>query len=242
MSRKLHVLLWDLFMICFFVLTSAQVVNASEDSFHPVLNPMPWDHSPITVYIDNVSVPEHYSPTYKRQVEIAMEYWENGGNGHLGYDPEFRFADSESEADIYVMWVENLERDAGVKNGIAGFARPSEANGKYVRVDIVLEVGNYQGYAWMQYGDANMLELAKHELGHALGLGHSADRHDIMYPTYDQKDNIDPLLVERTRPLIYAAVVVCIFIVSLSGVNWLRYRGKRRSLEDKLFGGKHGRS
>lgn len=228
-------------MVCFFVLMAAQVVYAFEDNAHPVLNPIPWDHSPITVHIDNVSIPEHYSSTYEKQVEIAMEYWENGGNGHLAYTPEFRLVDSESEADIYIMWVENLEEDAGVENGVAGFARPSEANGKYVRVDIVLEVGDYQGYAWRQYGDANMLEIAKHELGHALGLGHSTGRYDIMYPTYDQKDNIDPLLVERTRPFIYAAVVACIFLASVSGINWLRYRGKRRSLENKFLGGKHGR-
>lgn len=231
-----------LFFVCFFTSVAVHGVYAMEDNAYPALTTIPWDHSPITVYIDNVNVPEHYSPTYKEQVEYAMTYWENGGNGHLAYEPEFRLVDSESEADIYIMWVENLEKDAGVENGVAGFARPYEINGKYVRVDIVLEVGNYEGYAWKQYGDANMRELAKHELGHALGLGHSNDRRDIMYPTYDQKDNIDPLLVERTRPFIYAAVIVSAITVSLSVINWLRYRGKRRSIEDKFLGGKHGRS
>lgn len=232
----------SLFVVCFFTSVAVHGVYAMEDNAYPALTTIPWDHSPITVYIDNVNVPEHYSPTYKEQVEYAMAYWEKGGNGHLAYEPEFRLVDSESEADIYIVWVENLEKDAGVENGVAGFARPYEVNGKYMRVNIVLEVGNYEGYAWKQYGDANMRELAKHELGHALGLGHSNDRRDIMYPTYDQKDNIDPLLVERTRPFIYAAVIVSAITVSLSVISWLRYRGKRRSIEDKFLGGKHGRS
>ena len=32
---------------------------------------------------------------------------------------------------------------------------PGYADGRFVRVDIVLEVGNYQGKAWGQYGDAD---------------------------------------------------------------------------------------
>ncbi len=242
MSQRFPAIIGYLFFVCFLSLLAAQGIYAMEDDTYPAVNTNPWDHSPITVYIDTISVPEHYSPTYKEQVEIAMTYWEKGGNDHLAYKPEFRKVDSESEADIYIMWVKNLEKDVGVENGVAGFARPYEVDGKYVRVDIVLEVGNYEGYSWKQYGDANMRELAKHELGHALGLGHSTDRRDIMYPTYDQKDNIDPLLVERTRPFIYVAAAASIFLVSFSGINWLRYRRRRRSLEDDLLEGKDGRT
>lgn len=242
MSQTRHFCIWHLLMVSYFVFITVQGVYALEDNAYPALISAPWDHSPLTVYIDELNVPEHYSPTYTEQVKMAMEYWENGGNGHLGYDPEFILVDTKSEADIYIMWVENLEMNAGAGNGVAGFTRPYEVNGKYVRADIVLEVGDYQGYAWRQYGDANMREVAKHELGHALGLGHSTDRHDIMYPTYDQKDNVNPILVEKTRPFIYIAAITCLFLISFSGINWLRYRGKRRSLEDELFGGKNGRS
>jgi len=241
MFQKFPAIIGYLFFVCFLSPLTFQGVYAMEDDTYPALNTNPWGHSPITVYIDTINVPEHYSPTYNEQVEVAMAYWEKGGNGRLAYNPEFSPVDSGSEADIYIIWVENLEKDAGVENGVAGFARPHEVNGKYVRVDIVMEVGNYEGYAWKQYGNTNMRELAKHELGHALGLGHSKDRRDIMYPTYDQKDNIDPLLVERTRPFIYVAVAASIILVSFSGINWLRYRRKRRSLEGNLLEGKDGR-
>lgn len=233
MSKKYHIFIYFFILIFFFSLIHE--IYSTKSNVNSVLNPMPWDHSPITVYIDNINVPEHYSPTYIKQVENALDYWENGGNRKLKYDPKFSLADTENEADIYIMWVENLEEYAGVKKGVAGIARPYEVNGKYMRVNIILEVGNYQGYSWKQYGDANMLELVKHELGHALGLGHSNDRRDIMYPTYEQKDNIDPLLVNRTRPLIYLFVIVSLILAALSGINWLRYRRKRRVLEDEFL-------
>ncbi|MEZ5335750.1 MAG: hypothetical protein R2741_11180 [Methanolobus sp.] len=42
------------------------------DNDEVIINPEPWDHSPITVYIDNETVPEHYSPTYREDVENAL--------------------------------------------------------------------------------------------------------------------------------------------------------------------------
>src|SRR5574344_529905 len=67
------------------------------------------------------------------------------------------------EADIRIKWVENLETVEGAPPGVAGYASPMVSDDRYVKVDIVLEVGNYQGKAWRQYGDGTMLSVAKHE-------------------------------------------------------------------------------
>ncbi len=202
---------------------------------YPKLNPMPWDNTTITVYIDDKNVPEHYSPSYRTQVESALEYWSNGGNGQLEYTPEFVIVE-EDDADILIMWVENLEEDAGVQDGVAGYAKPYVINGRYERVEIVLEVGNYQGYSWRQYGDTTMRDLARHEIGHALGLGHSNDRGDIMYPSYDQKLEADPLLLESTRPYLIAGMIIASSIILYYGTGWMRSRKRREKLEEEVFG------
>ncbi|WP_340820143.1 matrixin family metalloprotease [Methanolobus sp. WCC4] len=200
----------------------------------PVILFEPWDHSPITVYIDERDVPEHYSPSYREDVEKALEYWDSGGNGQLTYEADFEIVDVDN-ADILIMWVDNLEKDTGAQDSVAGFTRPYIVNGRFKRIDIVLETGNYQGYSWNQYGDTAMEDIAIHELGHALGLGHSSDRDDIMYPTYDRRESLNPLLLRSTWPILLVLTIGAIIVISYHGTGWLHYRKKRRELEDDVF-------
>lgn len=221
-------------IISFLILMSlSQFALASAE--YPKSLDVPWDHSPITVFIDDVNVPLHYSPTYRVQVESALLYWEDGGNSKLDFIPDFEVIDTD-DADIRILWVENIEEVIGADDGVAGFWSPYEVNGTYQHGYIVLEVGNYQGYAWRQYGDMNMLLVAKHELGHALGLGHSNDRKDIMYPTYEERDNVNPLLLSATLPLVLVFVVGSMAVVVFLLVDWRRNKRKRKQLETELFG------
>lgn len=217
------------------VIALVAIFSSTSGSNYPKLNPAPWEETPITVYIDDEDLPEHYSPTYRIQVEKALEYWSEGGNNKLGYTPVFEIIDEDS-ADILIMWVENLETDAGVQDGVAGFARPYEVNDRYERVEIVLEVGNYQGYAWRQYSDTTMRDLAKHELGHALGLAHSNDKKDIMFPSYEQINNVDPIFFEATKPFLIIAIIIASTLVFYRRAGWISSKRKRESLEKEIFG------
>jgi len=210
------------------------IASAASEFNYPRSLDHPWDHLPITVYIDNQSVPPHYSPTYHTQIEKALDYWATGGNGKLLYTPVFKVVDSDN-ADIRIRWVENLQTDQGAPPGVAGYATPYTDNGHYVRVNIVLEAGSYQGRQWVQYGDATMLAIAKHELGHALGLEHSDDPRDIMYPTYEQRDNINPLLLSKYGSYLLIAFYLSIAIIVLLSVSWLLSRKKRKKLEEEYF-------
>jgi len=212
--------------------TPAVSTASGEDSEKILDNP--WDHSPITVYIDDKNVPTHYSPTYYEQVEKALEYWEEGGNGNLDYAPVFEIVDSK-EADIRIRWIENLETVEGAPSGVAGYANPGIFGNRFVEVEIVLETGNYQGKGWRQYGDATMLSISKHELGHALGLGHSSNPRDIMYPEHEMRDNINPILWSKYGGLIRAAAILALAVLLFLGISWQNSKRKRKKLEDKYF-------
>lgn len=189
----------------------------SEQNYQKILD-KPWDHSPITVYIDNKSVPTDYNPAYYAQITKALQYWEEGGNGKLSYTPVFKIVDSGStDADISISWVENLEKNDNSSSTASGDTTPIIANNQFVHVDIMLGVGEYKGPIWIQYGDNIMLFIAKHELGHALGLDHSNDKQDIMYPTYILIDNINPQLLNKYSNAFYAAIAVFVFLL----VSWL---------------------
>jgi len=187
---------------------------ASEYNYPRILD-HPWNHSPITVYIDNKSVPPHYSPTYYTQVQKALNYWAGGGNGKLEYTPVFEIVDSE-KADISIRWVENLQKEMGAPDGVAGATIPFIVNGRFVHADIVMGVGTYQWGEWVPYSDTAMLAIVKHELGHALGLDHSNDKQDIMYPTNEQINNTNPILSKYGSILFFAVYAILAIAVFLS--------------------------
>lgn len=199
------------------------VASTASEYIYPKTLDQPWDHSPITVYIDNKNVPPHYNPSYYTQIEKALNYWEEGGNGKLNYTPVFKIVDSEN-ADIRITWVENLEKEKSAPEGVGGYTIPQIENDRLVHVDMVLGVGDYKGTEWFQYEDETMLVLAKHELGHTLGLEHSNDKEDIMYPNYKQQNDVSSFYTENS-PLLIAGYGILAVIVFLA-VNRLLDRKK----------------
>ena len=104
----------------------------------------------------------------------STAYWEGRrlleGGREAGV--EFELVPSKSGANVWVTWV---VRDIG--QGVLGHAHL----GKGV-VEVAL--GDYSCDGSFQLYDVNSVGLVmRHELGHSIGLRHSEDRGDIMYPT-----------------------------------------------------------
>ena len=65
-------------------------------------------------------------------------------------------------------------------------------------------------------------------MGHALGLAHSNDKQDIMYPTNEQIDNTNPIFLKYGSLILFVAYTTLAVVVFLS-ISWLL---RRKELED----------
>jgi hypothetical protein len=118
---------------------------------------------PIRVWIEPVSV-----AGYAGQVREAFIEWTD-----VGLPIQFTFVDRARDAEILVRWTARLERKTG--NTVWRVDRDGWMRGSDVLLATHLSSGRPL--------DARSLRaIALHEIGHALGLAHSDDRHDVMAP------------------------------------------------------------
>jgi len=135
-----------------------------------------WDHPVITVLITT----RGGDSGYVAYVQAALDDWQAriralGGEGSTGY-ASFTFnPTSDKTADIMIT----LKQNTGV---ILGSADVDSEGDVIRRVSIKLATENAMG---LPLDAADVQNIAAHELGHALGLGHANVEADLMHSSYD---------------------------------------------------------
>jgi hypothetical protein len=130
----------------------------------------------VTVFLGSARSVEGYSAEKREQARRAFVRWERVA----AIPVRFQFVNDSTAAEVRVRWIDRFRiRRAGQAD--ITWSR----GGWIVRGSLTLATHTRDG---TPLSDDAVYTVALHEIGHLLGLGHSDDPHDVMYPLTEVHD------------------------------------------------------
>jgi len=164
---------------------------ASQDSVLFRWPDNPNDGAGLRVWIQsNPHVPDWWIGYVQSARDVFLE-WETAG-----IPVRFTFPNDSANAEIVLRWIDRFPPD---ELRIGKTRRLADQNAWVTHADIVVALHDRDGDA---FPPGEISEILRHEIGHALGLGHSRNRGTIMYPENTQLDLTD--LDRETLHLLYS--------------------------------------
>lgn len=129
-------------------------------------------------------MPKHWESQFGNLLYYATQFWQKQIP-----DTTFYKVSNLEQADFVVQWASEFQKDEKTNSKKLGYYTPSTKNqyGKpYVVITLGFMTGEGVNKKFELVDEEYALAITIHELGHAIGLGHSDNPKSIMYPSiYD---------------------------------------------------------
>jgi len=164
-----------------------------------------------TIHVYVQKMPPQWQNEFDSVLPDAMQYWQNK-IPKLTFEV-VRFV---GDSDVVVEWASQH------KDGRLGYYSTNTAN-EYGKPVMLVTVGHTQDKKWGLAPPDFVLDVAKHELGHVVGLPYSDNPNDIMYPTVEDYESWQQMIGRDTRT------------ADGPSASWQEKSEKHQDLADKMI-------
>jgi hypothetical protein len=130
----------------------------------------------LRVWVQSLSSVHDWNLRYTQMARDAFADWGLGPDGG-GVAVRLDFVLDSATSDIHVVWIDRFPPDLGRRVGVTH--RTTDRNGWLHSAEIVVAIHDSAGRT---IPPESLAGIVRHEAGHALGLGHSADPNSKMFP------------------------------------------------------------
>ncbi len=165
----------------------SQAQSPSQNVFAVEIQGLAWDKSTLKILLTTPNNESWWNPIYINSSLRAVGQWNEAisyfaaHNADYAYLSDFRLDPTvlnytQSGFDIYLNWTQSNLPGSSDEVGLATLTSVSNS---IIGCTINLSTHTHHGEPLI---DGDMQNIALHELGHALGLGHCNDTGDVMFP------------------------------------------------------------